>query len=309
VASSGRPLELSAHGARVHVRTVRPEDDAPYRRAVLASAERMRRWNPVNPDDLVRHIAQQSADHRTFFVFANEPDPEQPMVGRINLNGVVRGRFRSVAMGYDAYDPYAGRGLFGEGLRLVVNVALAAFEDGGMDLHRVEANVQPGNSRSAGLLRSLGFHHEGFSPRLLFLPDDNGSEQWRDHERYAVTREDWPAAAYAPADPPRLVVLLDTTGTAVGWEHARAVAGELALPLFPAELVRQVDLAGLVADCPLGAVVAGPLSSPEFDQTLAVLHAAFPEAVRSAGAGVPEWDARSVTNVALVLRAAGRTGR
>jgi ribosomal-protein-alanine N-acetyltransferase len=309
VASSARPPELSAHGARVHVRTVRPEDDAPYRRAVLASAERMRRWNPVNPDDLVRHIAQQSADHRTFFVFANEPDPEQPMVGRINLNGVVRGRFRSVAMGYDAYDPYAGRGLFGEGLRLVVNLALAAVEDGGMDLHRVEATVQPGNTRSAGLLRSLGFHHEGFSPRLLFLPDDNGFEQWRDHERYAMTREDWPAVPYAPAGPPRLVVLLDTTGTDDGWEHARAVACELALPLFPAELVGQVDLAGLVADCPLGAVVAGPLSTPGFEQSRAVLHAAFPEAVASGDGGIPERDARSVTELALGLRAAGRTGR
>ena len=63
-------------------------------------------------------------------------------------------------MGYDAYDPYAGRGLFAEGLRLVVGLVLAA-EPGGMGLHRLEANVQPGNTVSAGLLRSLGFQREG----------------------------------------------------------------------------------------------------------------------------------------------------
>jgi ribosomal-protein-alanine N-acetyltransferase len=292
----------------VLVRTVRPDDDEPYRRAVLASAERMRRWNPVNPDDLPRQIALQSVDHRTFFVFAREPEADQPMVGRVNLNGVVRGRFRSVSMGYDAYDPYAGRGLFAEGLRLVVGLAFASVADGGMDLHRVEASVQPGNTRSAGLLRSLGFRHEGTSPRLLFLPDDQHDEQWRDHERYAVTTEEWPAAAYAVSEPPRLVVLLDTAGKRDGWDHARAVARELGLPLVPADLIGPVELAALVADSPLGAVVAGPLSSPAFDQLTPRLRTALPGATRWGGDGDPEWDARSVTQLALGLRAAARTG-
>jgi ribosomal-protein-alanine N-acetyltransferase len=289
------------------VRTVRPEDDEPYRRAVLASAERMRRWNPVTPDDLPRHIAVQSVDQRTFFVFAREPEAGQPMVGRVNLNGVVRGRFRSVAMGYDAYDPYAGRGLFAEGLRLVVGLALASVEQGGMDLHRVEASVQPGNTRSAGLLRSLGFRHEGMSPRLLFLPDDERHEEWRDHERYAVTVEEWPAAAYASSAPRRLVVLLDTVGKRDGWGHARALARELGLPLMPGELMTQVDLASLVADSPLGAIVAGPLSSSAFAQIRPRLEAAFPTAIPAGRDGEPEWDARSVTQLALALRAAART--
>src|SRR3954454_18074211 len=67
-----RPPELSAQGERVHVRTVRAEDDGPYRRAVQASTARMSRWNPVNLDDLMHRLATQSADNRTFFVFANE---------------------------------------------------------------------------------------------------------------------------------------------------------------------------------------------------------------------------------------------
>jgi ribosomal-protein-alanine N-acetyltransferase len=314
VASSAEPPELAAAGERVHVRTVRPEDVEPYRRAVLASAERMRRWNPVNPNDLPHHIAAQSGEHRTFFVFANAPEAGQPVVGRVNLNGVVRGRMRSVAIGYDAYDPYAGRGLFAEGLRLVVDLALAPLSDGGMDLHRVEASVQPGNSRSAGLLRSLGFRHEGFSPRLLFLPDDDQHEAWRDHDRYAVTREEWPAEAYSSREPAPVVVLMDTAGTERGAAWARAVARELVLPVLPAA-VPAVDLPAIVADCPAGAVVAGPLSRPELQDRVRSLREAFPGALL-AGTGTAidggeAWDgvdARSVTRVALALRAAARTG-
>jgi [ribosomal protein S5]-alanine N-acetyltransferase len=302
VASSASPPELAAWGKRVRVRTVRPEDDAPYRRAVLASAQRMRRWNPVNPDDLPRHIASQSLDHRTFFVFALHPEAGQPVVGRINLTGVVRGRFRSGGIGYDAYDPYAGRGMFREGLRLVLDLAFAGTSDGGMDLHRVEASVQPGNTRSAGLLRSLGFRHEGFSPRLLFLPDDDGQERWRDHERYAVTAEEWPAAPYPVIDRPRLVVLFDLVGAPDGWGYARALAVELALPLIPAELLPPAGLAQLLADCPVGAVVAGPLS--------AELVAALPRAIQTGGPdgdGGSSWGPRNVTRLALELRAATRT--
>ena len=85
-------------------------------------------------------------------------------MGKVNVSDVMRGRFESAAMGYNAYDPYAGRGLFAEGLRLVLNLAFTPETAGGVGLHRVVAAVQLGNLRSAGLLRSLGFQREGFSP-------------------------------------------------------------------------------------------------------------------------------------------------
>lgn len=306
---SDQPPELAAVGARVHVRTVRLDDIEPYRRAVLASAERLRDWNPVNPDDLPRHIAAQSADYRTFIVLANEPEADQPLVGRANLTNAVRGRFRSVAMGYDAYDPYAGRGLFGEGLRLVLDLAFADPGDGGMGLHRVEANVQPGNVASAGLLRSLGFRHEGFSPRYLYLADRDGVEAWRDHDRYAVTREEWPATPYAEERPDRVVVWLAGGDTKAGENLGRRLAQALVLPVLPAG---RADVLDFLTDSPGGAVVlAAESAAPPWEVAAAhrVVGLSAGELARRNGVGPDEtWPARTVERVVLAVRAARSVG-
>lgn len=55
-----------------------------------------------------------------------------------------------------------------------------------LGLHRVEANIQPENTASIHLVKRLGFTKEGFSQRYLKV---NG--EWRDCERWALTRENW----------------------------------------------------------------------------------------------------------------------
>ena len=330
------PRSLTARGDRVWVRTVVRDDLAGYQRAVRGSWDRIGEWNPVSAGDLEWHLGRQSPEHRTFLIHANEPMGEHDIVGKVNVSNVVRGRFQNGTMGYDAYDPYAGHGLFAEGLRLVVDLALAGGVQG-MGLHRVEANVRPGNARSAGVLRSLGFRREGHVRSMLLLESGSEPALWRDHDAYAVHRGEWPATPYAAHQPARMALLIEeggdpgSSGSSGSPGLAAALAAELGLPLFPRGLVPDDTIWDVLAASPVGGIVEGTWSPQAaqfvraglrragFDPAIvprlsgegqfvddgpaAAAPAAASDAVSAAYRRVP-WRASDVSRVALRVRAA-----
>ncbi|MBB6484214.1 GNAT family N-acetyltransferase [Rhizobium lusitanum] len=108
-------------------------------------------------------------------------DPESGgIVGVVNISQMVWGEFRSAFLGYHGMVGFAGRGFMTEAVRLAVAHAFDAI-----GLHRVEANIQPGNHPSIALVKRLGFRKEGFSPKYLKI-----GGVWCDHERWALLSDD-----------------------------------------------------------------------------------------------------------------------
>lgn len=103
------------------------------------------------------------------------------LAGVFVLSQIFRKGFQNAYLGYYGSAELAGQGYMSEGLELVLEEAF-----GPLGLHRVEANIQPGNDASLALAERAGFRKEGFSPRYLKI-----GGRWCDHERFAVLAEDW----------------------------------------------------------------------------------------------------------------------
>jgi ribosomal-protein-alanine N-acetyltransferase len=101
---------------------------------------------------------------------------EEIICGVINLNIITYEALCSAYVSYYGVAGQAEKGYMKEGMLQVIR---HAFDK--LGLHRLEANIQPGNHASIALARSTGFQYEGFSPRFLKI---NGV--WCDHERWAV---------------------------------------------------------------------------------------------------------------------------
>ena len=168
--------------ARVEIRPPTPADREAYLAAMRASRRLHRPWIAPATEETFDGLLQRVGDGR------NEPmlvcrRPDGAIVGFINISEIVRGPFQSAFLGYGAMAAHAGQGYMREGLELVLT---RAFTE--LGLHRLEANIQPGNRASIALVQRCGFVREGFSERYLKV-----AGRWRDHERWAIRVEQWRA--------------------------------------------------------------------------------------------------------------------
>jgi ribosomal-protein-alanine N-acetyltransferase len=135
---------------------------------------------------LTRVAGDPREDARRFEIRRVE---DRAVIGAMEISRIARGNFQSAYLGYSILPEYRRLGYMTEALQLGLRHAFRTLR-----LHRVEANVEPGNEASLALVRRAGFTREGFSRRYL-----KHGGRWRDHERWALLAEDWRPSKQAAA--------------------------------------------------------------------------------------------------------------
>lgn len=168
-------------GKKVYLRVPEPGDCAEYiamsRRSEKFHRGLIKMSRSEEEFDKFLERAQQET-YASFIIFRAR---DNAVAGMINLSQIFYGPFCNAYLGYGLGTGFTGEGLMAEAVALLLK---HAFTD--LKLHRVEANVQPENLPSIAVLKRNGFSKEGYSKKYLKI-----GGKWRDHERWAIVKEDW----------------------------------------------------------------------------------------------------------------------
>jgi len=166
---------------RVFLRKPVIEDSSEFLRLMKSSSEQLEPWvyPPLKIEEYSAYLERIKCEHQEGFFICLQTTGE--IIGVMNISEIVRGGFQNAFLGFYLGAPFMGRGYMSEALHLTLDHAFNT-----MQLHRLEANIQPGNAKSINLVKKCGFSLEGFSPRYLKIGDD-----WKDHQRWAIIAENW----------------------------------------------------------------------------------------------------------------------
>jgi ribosomal-protein-alanine N-acetyltransferase len=178
---TAKSRQVTLHGTRVFLRPPQTIDYREFAKLMNASARAHRGLVPAfkGRKQFGDYLDRCGGDDSFGFLIYRKED--QTILGNINLFNIIRRRWQSACIGYLVGSSHARQGFATEELQVVIRFAFAKAR-----LHRVEADIQPGNIPSIVLVKRAGFSYEGLSRRYVKI-----CGKWRDHERWALLAEDW----------------------------------------------------------------------------------------------------------------------
>jgi [ribosomal protein S5]-alanine N-acetyltransferase len=175
-------------GALVTLRPLRRQDRADFDRLRREEVDWLRPWEattPAGPGRMIpfqqlRRTMDRAARQGHLVPFAVDLDGR--VVGQMHLFDIVWGARCTGTAGYWLGRAATGRGVATWSLAMLIDFALLETQ-----LHRVEVNVRPENTRSLAVVRRLRLPEEGLRRGLVHVDG-----RWRDHLTFAVTSEELP---------------------------------------------------------------------------------------------------------------------
>jgi RimJ/RimL family protein N-acetyltransferase len=161
------------------------EEDVDALLGIFSHPEVMRYWSsPPLPDrDAARRLLEHIHDsfhRRTLFQWGIARREDDLVIGTCTLLHLDTDN-RRAEIGFALGREHWGRGYINEAL-----VALLGFAFGELDLHRIEADVDPRNAASIRTLERLGFQREGYLRERWLV---NGEAQ--DSLLFGLLRREW----------------------------------------------------------------------------------------------------------------------
>ncbi|MEO6693524.1 MAG: GNAT family protein [Saprospiraceae bacterium] len=151
-----------------------------YLNFLTRNREFFQKWGPAHSEnyftletqkkrlgDNLKRI-EEGVDIRFLISLQNEPSR---IISEITLTNIVRFGFQSGYLGYQTDKDIQSKGYTTEALKTTIDYLFSEIK-----LHRIEANVMPGNAPSIRLLQKLNFEHQGTFKKYLKI---NG--EWEDH--------------------------------------------------------------------------------------------------------------------------------
>ena len=153
------------------------EADIPVFFAIFSHAEVMRYWSspPLSEIEQARNLVldiQDGYQTGAYLQLGIERRSDSTLIGTCTLFAFHTAS-RRAELGYALGRPYWGAGYMHEALTALVDYAFDA-----LDLHRLEADIDPRNAASARTLERLGFQKEGHLRERWIVDGEISDTAW-----------------------------------------------------------------------------------------------------------------------------------
>jgi ribosomal-protein-alanine N-acetyltransferase len=164
-------------------RLARIDDAEALEEQVRANREFLEPWEPLRDDSYYTLKAQRELISRALDGYAAGSmvplaivDQDDRLIGRLNINSIIRGAFQSASVGYWVAQSHNGRGI---ATAAVADAVALAF--GELNLHRLQGETLPSNTGSQRVLERNGFIRYGFAPTYIKI-----AGEWQDNVLYQL---------------------------------------------------------------------------------------------------------------------------